>query len=398
MKQILRRAGRKALTVIVVLMAIVFPLLSTTQKTRAAATLTSRKVTIDKSAASSSDVSHLFSYTIVTSTTVQGIIYEFCTTPLGTCTKPTGMSVQSATHDGQTGFPTNSTAFSAHAVSDEGDCDMATSDSKMCFERTEVGTGNGAATHTISGITAPSSNQAVYVRISLYSDNAFVTGNLTDTGVVAEAFVNQITINARVQEVLFFCVGTDDAASANDCTDISGTTVDLGVIDSSAVNISPVSSGSGGNNKNGLAMVRTNAQSGVVIVYFTTLDTSSGKLKVAGQACTDNISLVDRCINSTTGTQNSIVAGTEEFGMTISSVDTSNGTTTNITRDSEYDGDGTAGGGWAWLDTGSTDEIASSSTVVDDEMLVLRFAATASVTTPTGSYTTQANFIATPLF
>ena len=64
-------------------------------------------------------------------------------------------------------------------------------------------------------------------------------------------------------------------------------------------------------------MVRTNAVSGVVIVYFTTLDTSSGKLKVAGQTCTDNISLVDRCINSTTSTQNSIVAGTEEFGITI---------------------------------------------------------------------------------
>jgi hypothetical protein len=363
-----------------------------------AAQLTSRKVTIDKSAASSSDVSHVLSYTIATSTTVQGIIYQFCTTPISTCVKPTGMAVQAATHDGQTGFPTNATAFTAHAVSNEGDCDMSTTDSKMCFERTEAGTGNGAATHTISGITAPSSNQTVYIRISLYSDNAFVSGNLTDTGVVAEAFINQLTINARVQEVLTFCIGTDDAASANDCTDISGTTVDLGVIDASAVNISPVASGNGGNNKNGLAMVRTNAQSGVTIVYFTTLDTSSGKLKVVGQTCTDNVSLVDRCINSATSTQNAIAAGTEEFGMTISSVDTSNGSTTNLTRDGEYDGDGTAGGGWAWLDTGTTDQIASSSTVVDDEMLVLRFAATASVTTPTGSYTTQANFIATPTF
>lgn len=363
-----------------------------------ASVLTTRKVTINKSAVSSADTEHLFSYTIVTSTTVQGLIYQFCTTPISTCVLPTGMSVQASTHDGQTGFPTNATAFTAHAVSNEGDCDMTTTNSKMCFERTAVGTGNGAVTHTISGITAPSSNQTVYVRISLYSDNAFVTGNLTDNGVVAEAFVNQLTINALVQEVLVFCIGTDDSGAASDCTDISGTTVNIGNVTDAVVSISPVVSGSGGNNKNGLAMVRTNAQAGIVIVYFTTLDTSSGKLKVAGQTCTDNISLVDRCINSTTGTQNSIVAGTEEFGMTISSVDVTNGTTSNLTRDVEYDGDGTAAGGWAWLDTGATDQIASSSTVVDDEMLVLRFAATASVTTPTGSYTTQANFIATPTF
>ncbi len=360
-----------------------------------AAQLTSRKVTIDKSAASSTDVEHLFTYTIGTTGNVGGIIYQFCTTPIGTCTKPTGMTVQSATQDGET---FTGSVFTAHAVTDEGDCDMATTDSKMCFAVGTPASESGSVTHTISGITAPSSNQTVYVRISTYSLNTFTTISLVDQGVVAEAFVNQLTINARVQEVLYFCIGTDDAASANDCTDISGTTVDIGVIDASAVSISPVSSGSGGNNKNGLAMVRTNAQSGVVIVYFTTLDTSSGKLKVTGQTCTNNISTVDRCINSATGTQTAISAGTEKFGMTISSVDTTNGSTTNITRDTEYDGDGTAGGGWAWLDTGVTDQIASSSTVVDDEMLILRFAATTSITTPTGSYTAQANFIATPTF
>lgn len=390
-----QQLGRVASFFVLVVMVIAISL-STFSSSVSAAVLTSRKVTLDKSAAGSSDTGHLFSYTIVTSTTVQGIIYQFCTTPISTCVKPTGMAVQATTHDAQTGFPANATAFTAHTVSNEGDCDMTTTDSKMCFERTSATTGNGAVTHTISGITAPSSNQTVYVRISLYSDNAFVTGNLTDTGVVAEAFVNQLTINALVQETLQFCIGTADGGT--DCTGISGTTVNIGNVSDAAVSISPVASGSGGNNVNGLAMVRSNAQGGVVVVYFTTLDTSSGKLKVAGQACTDNISLVDRCINSTTSTQNSIVAGTEEFGMTISSVDVSNGSTSNLTRDTNYDGDGTAGGGWAWLDDGTTDQIASSSTVVDDEMLVLRFAATASVTTPTGSYTTQANFIATPTF
>jgi len=390
-KKQISRAWRVLLSLSIVLATSLFAL----TPSASAAQLTARKVTIDKSAVSSSDVSHIFSFTIGTTGNIGGIIYQFCTTPIGTCTKPTGMAVQAATHDAET-FA--GSVFTAHAVSNENDCDMTTTDSKMCFEVGTSASESGAKTHTISNITAPSSNQTVYVRVSTYNADTFASGALVDQGVVAEAFVNQLTINARVQEVLIFCIGTDDAASANDCTDISGTTVDIGVIDASAVSISPVVTGSGGNNKNAFAMVRTNAQSGVVIVYFTTLDTSSGKLKVAGQTCTDNVSIVDRCINSTTSTQNSIVAGTEEFGMTISSVDTTNGSTTNITRDGDYDGDGTAAGGWAWLDTGATDQIASSSTVVDDEMLVLRFAATTSITTPTGSYTTQANFIATPTF
>jgi hypothetical protein len=82
--------------------------------------LTSRSATIDKSKVSSTNVQFVFGYTIQTSAAVQGITYEFCTTPLGTCTLPTGMSVQAAAHVGQTGFPNNlATAFTAHAVADE---------------------------------------------------------------------------------------------------------------------------------------------------------------------------------------------------------------------------------------------------------------------------------------
>lgn len=362
--------------------------------------LTARKVTIDKSYINATDVSFAFSYTIATSAAQQGIIYQFCTTPLSTCTLPTGMSVQSATHDSQSGWPTDATAFAPHAVADEGDCDMATTSSKMCFERTDAVAGNGAVTHTISGITAPSSNQTVYVRISLYSDDDFETADKTDNGVVASAFVNQLTVSARVQERLVFCVGSVDAASAGDCTDISGTTIDIGVVDFSQVcvtgTLNPCEDDDG---RNGYALIQTNAQSGVVVTYYAEQETSSGKLKVPGATCTDNISTLDQCFNSTGTTKNSIVAGTEEFGMTISEVNTSKGgLTTNLTRDAEYAGDGTAADGFAWDDTGTIDEIATSTSVLDDEMLVLRFAASASLTTPTGQYIVTSTYVATPTF
>ncbi len=83
---------------------------------------------------------------------------------------------------------------------------------------------------------------------------------MIDEGVVGAAIVQQLTINARVQEILHFCVGTSNAAAPTDCSTMSGTTVDLGVVDTGAVSLSPVSTTNGGNNLNGVAMARTNAQ------------------------------------------------------------------------------------------------------------------------------------------
>ncbi|MDQ2973344.1 MAG: hypothetical protein M3Q79_02595, partial [bacterium] len=133
-----------------------------------------------------------------------------------------------------------------------------------------------------------------------------------------------------------------------------------------------------------------------------------GALRVSGSTCTGNGTIAtgaktDQCFNSA-GTTQLVFAGADEgFGMTVSSVDTTNGTTTNVTRDINYDGDGTnaAGNGWAWSQT-TTDTVASSTgsavKVVDDEMLVLRFAAQAAVTTPTGQYGVTSTYIATSSF
>jgi hypothetical protein len=163
-----------------------------------AAQLTARSATIDKSKISATNVQFVFAFTASTSADQEGIIYEFCTTPLGTCTLPTGMSVQAATHVSQSGFPTNSTAFVSHAVANEGSCTMATNSYMKCFDRVNNSDpGNGALTHTIAGITAPSSKQTVYVRISLYSDDTFTTK--TDEGAVAVAFVDQLVAHVRWQ-------------------------------------------------------------------------------------------------------------------------------------------------------------------------------------------------------
>jgi hypothetical protein len=63
-----------------------------------AAQLTGRKATIDNSKVSATGVGITFDYTLPTTTSaLQGIIYDFCTTPLGTCVTQLRMLVKQDT-------------------------------------------------------------------------------------------------------------------------------------------------------------------------------------------------------------------------------------------------------------------------------------------------------------
>ncbi len=389
-----------------------------------AAQLTARSATIDKSKVSSTNVQFAFAYNAPTTTNnQQGIMYQFCTTPLGTCTLPAGMAVQAATHVNQTGFPTNATAFAAHAVSDQGQCTMATNAYIMCFSRTQATTGGGALTHTIAGITAPSSKQTVYVRITLYSDTAFATPQ--DTGTVAVAFVDQLLTSGRVQERLDFCVAaiTNPAVLPTTvaiCSGLGTSTIDIGVIDNSSIVTSPVAitATNGANNSYGILMLNTNASGGSVVSYFPELAASGTNqlrdFRVTGATCNAaNTTLTDQCFQNAAVGGTTFVAGTERFGLQIPCIDTTQGTTAVLgsvpAAYSNTDNNTTSvlncqdttidtGVKFAWDNSGTAVNLASSAGVVDNEIVKVRYGATASSTTPTGAYTVTTNYIATPTF
>jgi hypothetical protein len=227
--------------------------------------------------------------------------------------------------------------------------------------------------------------------------------NQVHNGGIALSTAEQLTITARVQEVLEFCVGDTStvAATGDDCTDISGNDIDMGVLNFSALNTASVE------DSNGFAMVRTNAVSGVVVDYFANNGNGNdngdagtevdGHLAVSGQNCDFAATATDQCINSVGTTAAALTAGTENFGMAATSVSTvGGGLTTNLTRDVQYDY--TGANEFAFDGTGATDRLASSASVVDDEMLVLDWQGTAQITTPTGIYSTVLTFIATPTF
>jgi hypothetical protein len=169
-------------------------------------------------------------------------------------------------------------------------------------------------------------------------------------------------------------------------------------------------------------MVNTNASNGVVVTFFAEADTGgtnqTRNFRVDNATCdaTDTVT-TDQCFrpadgDTTGGTAFS--AGSERFGIHIPCIDTSQGTTANLTADTDFDNaDATTthdvdcenddtGNTFAWNTTSTAITIASSTgssvKVVDDEIIKLRFGATASATTPTGAYTVVTTYIATPTF
>ncbi len=239
-------------------------------------------------------------------------------------------------------------------------------------------------------------------------------------GVVAASTARQLTVNGRVQERLEFCVAAiDDAAAlpANCSAMASTTTIDIGVVDNSSVSIAPVTvtATNGSNDFYGVAMVNTNAASGVVLTYFPQAAGSGTNelrsFRVTGATC--NVSgtdATDQCFIDASGSGETFAAGTERFGLVVPCIDTTQGTTTNLgSVPGAYNGDdnSTTSGAdcenegeadFAWNDSGTAATLASSSNVVDDEIVKLRFAAAAASTTPTGSYTVTTTYIATPTF
>jgi hypothetical protein len=399
--------------------------------------LTSRSLTITSGVPSASGVTYTFTFTVESTTQVQGLKFKACTNavgtyPNGTCTAPTGFTgagngFSNAAFNNQSSWQ-GATNF---AVDSTGANDCVPSQSNiLCANRTDT-TSQTVTSRTISfnTIKNPSStNTAFYVGIYSYSTNNYTIGSRVDFGATASATVQTLTTAAAVAEVLNFCIGStivnDTTTSvATDCTAMTGTSLNLGTLDSSQTNISPWAT-DGGDSNNGVAMVRSNAGNGTVIAYDAIQQSGTnhvGTLRISGTTCnTPGNVFTDPCINAAGTTQTPFTPGTEMFGMTIGGVNSGSttsytcaygpsGNSCNLEPLSNYLGSGGTGteafgtgNGFAWNETGTAVNIASSSSStikqIDDEALILKFAATPSITTPFGQYQAQTDFIAVPTY
>jgi len=280
--------------------------------------VTSRSIEMSDSTQNASGVSYLVTFSpVTTGTTVQGVIVDFCSTsPIigDTCTVPTSFTVGTPTISGFT-IPGES----------GGSWTAASLNSGRTLEIT-----NGSATGTPSGSAASftlttahnpnTTNTTFYARILTF-DTTGHTGSYTDTGTniglldaggIALSTANNITITAKVQETLTFCIYTTGGPCG------TGNTVTLGDTHGVLSTAGPFV------DKSTLYDVATNASSGVAIrVKGDTLKTGSNSITAIGATAAKS------------------ATGTSQFGFCTYKSSGASG----LTPVTLYDGTGTGFGG-----------------------------------------------------
>ena len=343
------------------------------------------------------------------------MVIDFCSQdPIinDTCTTPTNFSASSVTltnvsSTGQVGVAANNWTVTATAgrvkLADDGVSghDIQASSTQK-FE--------------LNLVTNPSTTGTFFARMYTYSNNTWGTyasatsiGNFVDYGGIAMSTTNTITITARVQEQLTFCVTAADPntwTTSPDCTDpnVSGNppALTLGhgsptkVLDANTVDTGDV-----------WTQLSTNATHGAVIKIRDSNLTCGGLSADAGATCA-----IPPIAAGASVVPVNLVAGTAAFGLFV---DVYNPTTPppgqvgSVTANSEYnDGSHTLSSTpWYNFDnTSSNNNVTSTygSTVASTAAPVYRaddiyqFAATAALTTPAGIYTANLSLIATGTF
>ncbi len=361
-----------------------------------------RSVEMSSSTPSSGGLPNNLSYDVTftnsTSGTIKGIVVDFCSgagTPIigdATCAKPAGFTVS-----GSPTFTNNPDSVSNLAT--VAGWTAASANAGQTFELTDATgtTTNGTTVKTfnfsINTVTNPSSTGTFYARIITYANDsganspatyaAGTEGTYLDYGGAALSTANLITLTAKVQETLQFCVSK--LAPGPDCGTsgqaVTTPAVPLGhgantILDSTAVDTNTA-----------FTQLSSNAANGV-IVRAKNGNTCGGLSTDGGTTCN---------IPAAGSTPIAFVAGTAKFGL---EVDNGTGGTGTVTANANYH-DGTAT--HYAMNTAATtstygDPIMSSSAPINNVGNQLNFAATASNTTPAGIYTGSDSLIATGTF
>lgn len=365
--------------------------------TAEAAQVQNRYIKMSSSANAATGVSYEIGFELATATDLRGIVVDFCEeTPIigdTTCTLPgtAGFTAGAGTIGGTSGCTTNGTWTGATLNS-----------GRTWYATNNTGTNNNLSSgadcvFTVTTFTNPdTTNTSFYARIYTYDATAGATGYTVanpdvgdthiDDGGVALSTAAQVTVTAKVQETLSFCVYTNANCG------LGGTAVALG--DTNGV----LTTANEYVDKNTKFNLASNAADGVVVRFK-----ASGTLTSGGNT-----------ITAIGGTKTASAPNSEQFGL-CGYRDTGD---TLLTFDTLYNGD--AGGGVDCEDTTQTagtgtpggdggalfalDTTQAATTYGDDlatmaagneETGILAFMGNISPTTEAGIYTSVFTFIAT---
>jgi len=199
----------------------------------AAGQLTTRSITMSDSTASASSVTYTVAFTFATTNNVQGIIVDFCdNSPIigdTTCTAPSGFSITAspAVANQSSTAGCNLSTFTTAAQLNTNRTLELTAASPVSM------TASCAGSFDLTTVTNPNTaNHTFYARIYTYATttgaNGYTVANPDagathiDHGGIALSTAANITVTAKVQEQLTFCVYTGANCGAG------GTAVTLG--------------------------------------------------------------------------------------------------------------------------------------------------------------------------
>lgn len=364
--------------------------------------------TITTGVGSGTNVTYKVGFT--TFAAASSVVIDFCSNdPIigDTCTAPTAMSVAGTT-------------IGVDAASDAGNITAAgwtvtSSDAGNPNIKLALGSGSavgiGAQSFTLTGITNSSSTGTFYARIYTYANASYGTytgvttpGNFVDYGGIALSTNQIITITARVQEQLSFCISGANPTlwvTTNDCADaqaavppalILGHGSPTAILDSTATDTGTVYS-----------QISTNATFGAAIRMINSNSTCGGLSADGGTTC-------DIPANPAgTNVPGLMPFGTAAFGLFVTDGALGINGVGSVTADDNYH-DAVADNPLLFgMDnetfndpgsiTGTYGDIVAAAT---DPMYRVNnsytFAATASLTTPAGIYTANMDLVATGTF
>jgi hypothetical protein len=355
-----------------------------------------RSIQMSNSATSATGVKYTVSFKVATTGVIQGVDVDFCggnasDTPIigdSNCTIPTGMSLSGVTATSPVTGLSPTTGWTAAVVNSAHTAALTNASGASVSSGATV-------TFELNGITNPSAAGTFYARITTFATSGAASsytsatpGAYVDYGGVALSTASPISVTAKVMETLTFCVS--GSAIATDCSGslttpalTIGKTVGSNIIlDSAAVYTA-----------NAYTQTSTNALGGVTVRLKTTGSaTCAGLSSDGGSTCTKI-----PAVASGATTPQAITPGTAAFGMCVTpgSAGTTAAAPYNNVGCTSYGMDDSSA-----TKTTSTygSPIFSSASAVNKENDTLKYAATASLTTPAGIYSTNQALIATGTF
>ena len=368
-----------------------------------AAQVSSRSVQLSNSATGATSVEYTIQFTLATaSTNLEGVVVDICagdSSPLVgvACTAPSSFSW---------GTPTIVSAFIGSDDVSTWSAGLLNGGRTLTLsDATGVATAaSDVVTIVVSGVSNPSDVDTVaandqvgtfYGRMLTFNDSAEVanylpTNGTTTTGVVdfggsAMSTTNDLTVTARVQENIRFCLYTDGPGQT--CATGTGSAIDIPDA-TTPLNANSVSTA------NAYFNVSSNALSGVNIRMWSNNGNDGVLTSGAYTISAFGPTVDDAC------TANSTNTSVEQFGLRINAG-------ASVTAAAPYDcaagnhgwdADNTAGSGANDATTvGSAygDTVATTAGANDASESTLEFAAKSALTTEAGIYTTALNYIAT---